>query len=500
METDDNQLVLRVDSGSGQPDGVWLEVSKLLSRRSLPARMGILLTRSSPTPTAENPEGRFPTFRIRSAEETVFSGRALAEYGRWIRGDSYQQTRFIALKLLNRRDFSGTFRFLDREPMFTKFALGVFDLLIEVRPNLIVFDVTPHEFYEFVVWSVADSLGIPVLFFQPCPITPAMLARTNLGKVVIPEGGSVADSVDANLYADLARTILEKLADGADPQYMMRQKNRDRAVSRVRHKWLAVEASFRWLWRKRFPESIHFSGHQMRNGVFVRALEMFLVRSLQLTLRRAVLGLGQSPLPLGDYCVFALHYEPERTSLPDGLPIDFQADAIIAARALMPEALNLVVKEHYSQQTSALRGFLGRSPDFYGLVDSFPRTHFASTTDRLSDLIVGSKAVFTLTGTVALEAVLRGVPVIYFGHPWWEGLPGTFRIDGLRSFREIERGPMPSKGDVVSFIMDLISNRMVPGLPEGSAQIFSPDVLGPVWTTSAALSITRLIEQLLRTE
>jgi hypothetical protein len=33
--------------------------------------------------------------------------------------------------------------------------------------------------------------------------------------------------------------------------------------------------------------------------------------------------------------------------------------------------------------------------------------------------------VFTLTGTVAFEALERGKQVIHYGSPWWEGCPGT---------------------------------------------------------------------------
>jgi hypothetical protein len=179
------------------------------------------------------------------------------------------------------------------------------------------------------------------------------------------------------------------------------------------------------------------------------------------------------------YSVFALHYEPERTSLPEGLPIDFQADAVLKARGLIPEASLLVVKEHYSQQTSALRGFTGRSPLFYDLVESFPNTVFANTTDRLSELVVGAQCVFTLTGTIAIEAVLRGVPVAYFGNPWWSGLPGTVRFDKGVTFEDVVGQTIPSEGEVVSFLEDLTQNHMIPGSASESVETIEKR-LGPL--------------------
>jgi hypothetical protein len=162
----------------------------------------------------------------------------------------------------------------------------------------------------------------------------------------------------------------------------------------------------------------------------------------------------------------------------------------------MPDDVALIVKEHYSQQTAALRGFLGRSPAFYGLVQSLSNAEFASTTERLSDLIRRARCVFTLTGTVAIEAVLRGVPVAYFGSPWWSGLPGTIRIGPDASFGDIVGQRMPTKSEVSIFLENLVREAMVPGLASEPAATVEKR-MGPLpegFFEAEALSIALCIE------
>jgi hypothetical protein len=214
---------------------------------------------------------------------------------------------------------------------------------------------------------------------------------------------------------------------------------------------------------------VDFSGHSNPQSFLARLLKVLLTRSLQRNLSEVIRHLGKSPSPSKPFALFALHYEPERTSLPDGLPIDFQGDAVLQTRAFLPSEIELVVKEHYSQQSSALRGFLGRSPLFYDLVGRLPNTSFVGFDNTLTSLVPDAACVFTLTGTIAIEAVLKGVPVIYFGTPWWEGLPGTFRIEQLASFDDLGPKSAPSLEEILAFLENLVVDCAIPGSASESA-------------------------------
>lgn len=369
----------------------------------------------------------------------------------------------VALKLLNRKDMTGTFRLLEREVIVQSAVLQSLKIFETRKPGLLVFSVTPHEFLPFVLYSAANWLGIPVLFFQPCAVAPAMIPRKSLRQAFVPQDASVAASSVADHVVAAARAGLRPLIEGSDPIYIEMQKSKDRRVFHFSNFFRVLLSTIRSIKTPRFPNSIDFSGHTHRESNLARLGGILLGRSLQISLQQAVDRLGHSE-NVKCYSVFALHYEPERTSIPEGLPIYSMGDAIVQARAILPMDQALVVKEHYSQTSSAMRGTTGRSPLLYDLIQTLPNTFFASTATRLSDLVVDAQSVFTLTGTVAIEAVLRGTPVYFFGSPWWEGLPGTTRINQDFKYPVTRLIEFPNVEEICSFVVDLCRSAMVPGL------------------------------------
>jgi hypothetical protein len=81
-----------------------------------------------------------------------------------------------------------------------------------------------------------------------------------------------------------------------------------------------------------------------------------------------------------------------------------------------------------------------------------------------------------MTGSVGVEAGLQGVPVVYFGNPWWEGMPGSTKFTpGMpvlaprpNSGRDIGSGP----DSVRDFLVDLVANRSIPGFGTPSQERF----------------------------
>ena len=79
-----------------------------------------------------------------------------------------------------------------------------------------------------------------------------------------------------------------------------------------------------------------------------------------------------------------------------------------------------------------------------------------------SHLMQGARVIFTLTGTIGLEAAIKGVPVVYFGLPWWEGLPGTRPYEKI-SIPYEEWAPKPAEpDDVWDFLERLAAKKGIP--------------------------------------
>jgi len=74
--------------------------------------------------------------------------------------------------------------------------------------------------------------------------------------------------------------------------------------------------------------------------------------------------------------------------------------------------------------------------DFYNRIVSLPNVQLISITSSNFDLIDNSKTVVTITGTAGWEAVVRGKPVLIFGHAWYKFCEGVFFIQSEKDCRE----------------------------------------------------------------
>ena len=369
--------------------------------------------------------------------------------------ESWPRIKSVATKLLDRKDFSGTFRNVDRESYIYGKTAEFVQLVRVGAADGFFFPVTPHQVDSYLAWKVSEVLGVPGFFLQPCSIAPLQFPKVRLGEEFpIPVSLPVADSAIVN--AALEHGVV-RLGSQSQPNYMRIQREQDSA-SQTPHKVIRIFRSARFLTRLRFPEAVDFSGWGKVNRLFRSA---FQAGSIYLTQRalsqahdqaifaqRSRFGFRE-PKP-GDY-LYALHYEPERTSTPEGGNHLSQFETLIEISGLLPAGRQLWVKEHYSQFSGSLRGFLARSPHFYQSLELFDKIRFLP---RDYDLRASSGVwalTFTLTGSVALENSFRGLKTGYFGNPWWSGLPGTRKINNESDVRALEKSNPPTQSELDGF-------------------------------------------------
>ena len=401
----------------------------------------------------------------RNFQNAQFDADDASVFASLLSWDGFQQFRFVSIKMLGRVDTTGTFGFLERELEFESFCLRVIHHLRNESPSLIVFSSTPHIFHQYVVWRVAEFLAIPALFFQPSPLAPAMLPRTaKWSPVSIPMLHRSSENVRRQL-SDALRLKLEALKGGSEPTYIQIQRISDVTAIRNGKLLRGLRHLVSRLRRQSDGSRALFSELEDTHPVIARLIGLILEFSRRKSLQGAMQELTDVPDVSGNrFCVFALHYEPERTSLPEGDPWDSQFSAVIATRGLLPKDVKLLVKEHYSQSSGALRGHLGRSKRFYNALSTLDGVEVLAPSVDMRILLESADAVFTLTGSVSVEAAMMGVPVAYFGNPWWEGMPGSIRVNSTTRYGQIIELRGVSSVELERFLEQLTLDRMVPGV------------------------------------
>lgn len=396
------------------------------------------------------------------------SPNAVTEYSRYRRSTAYAETHTMLMLMMSRVDSTGTFRSLEREVLARKMHLEIFGALAETSPTLGVFDVTPHEALDFALMRVLEWKAIPVLMFQPSLVGPQVMARTSLAHTL---PLALDPSVEAEHVAALgevhriADASIDRLAHGTGTPKMDNQKAKEATVGTLASRVSALRFSLRRLRTPGRDVVFALTGHTRIPVRVRRALELLLERSLRMSLRRKIDNLPSlSAAPSHRFALFALHYEPERSSIPEGYPFDSQLDAIAAVSSMLPDDVTLYVKEHFSQKAAALRGFVGRSPDFYDLLSSIPGVIVLGTNTNTRDLMRSAECVMTFTGKVGIEAAVEGSRVLYLGQPWWGQMPGAHNFQELQSYEELLSAPMPAPAEVKAWLSQQIRTALLPGV------------------------------------
>ncbi|MDA7814970.1 hypothetical protein N8964_01955 [Pontimonas sp.] len=400
-----------------------------------------------------------------SIDTDYLTGTSLADL---VSSQEFVKFKVVATALLRRENNYGILREVDTEVLLIGMLNHWLTSLRQVKPDLVLFAVTPHFVETFALYHAACFLGIQGLWFQPSSLSPMMLPRTSLaGRLK----QNFLDGLDYGAVSSEAEMILnaslEHYGSLTTPTYISRQRLVARQNLSLRGRLRAVGVSIKWLRKARFSAKFFPKPPAQLPAVLDRIVQVVVPRALSRELVRShAQSVNREALP-EDLAVFALHYEPERTSTPEGGDDASQLEQLIRAKRLIAGDVELVVREHSSQLSPTLQGYKGRSPLFYRLVKNQLGLWLDSEMP-LDEVLSRSKVVFTSTGNIAVEAALRGVPVVYFGNPWWEGMPGTYRSTEVApGFLKSESFRGAEGATARSFLKKRVLEEMLPG---GGAQ------------------------------
>ena len=128
------------------------------------------------------------------------------------------------------------------------------------------------------------------------------------------------------------------------------------------------------------------------------------------------------------YVVVFLHYQPERTSLPEGRFFTQQYNLIKTLRYGLPDNYMIYVKEHPSMFTCYM-DIRYRNKEFYSRVSSLPNVELVNIGIDSFTLTDHSVAIATITGTVGLQSFIRGKSVLCFGDASYVDFDYCFNIN-----------------------------------------------------------------------
>jgi hypothetical protein len=367
-----------------------------------------------------------------------------------------EKEQIIALEMMLRIDPTKDMRFNDRRDIFNFFSAFWLKKLRALEPDAIYFGVVPHEIGDYILYVVANFLGVDTII----NIEAYVLGRRRICESLeFPQ--ITHPAIFYEEYSDSNNDLQLWLSDQMERKvrtyanWMSHitdlQSNSYENLLPLRFLKRFLEFFLRrktWSRLSRLDNSkitqISLQRTEKFFGKSIYALKRFIslevvnyerrLVSLDRVQRLASVSEGQLN---SDFIVLFLHYQPEMLVSPTaGIFFDqIQNAAIIAAK--LPKGWKLLVKEHPAQEKDSYGyNYLGRDPLFYSKLCSIRNVYLVSSALQTHELILKSRGVATISGTAGWQGLALSKPVLVFGNVWYGDAPHAHKVE---SEQDIEK-------------------------------------------------------------
>ena len=320
------------------------------------------------------------------------------------------------------------------------------EILKKVEPDVVL---SGYEgFHSTLFMLVCRMAGVPwyALTYTPIPRGMTGFSSTNNNK-----GTRSFGLLDEGVYRQLAHITLSKFESREVSAFVPKvESSLFNVISflplRLKNAFLSVRR--------------HLTGgfDKYTHRPFKEAILDYLRRRKNLLVNRS-LKLLNSP-PEEPYVFFGFHMQPEMGIDVWAPYYSNQVHVIECIARSLPPTHTLLVKLHSIDADTWSKAELVRIQNMLGvqLVSAYADTlKFVSNADL----------VFSIQGTIALEAAMMGRQVISFGETLYEDMPSVTRVESLPDLpylvrTKLEQG-QPSRAEILSGLTDVM-RRFRPGL------------------------------------
>jgi len=285
--------------------------------------------------------------------------------------ENYLRAKDRCLKMMDRLDLYGTFNRLDREIIFNKLSMWVLKKIDKSQPDALVFSEAPHSHTYYLIYEVCLYLNLEIIKFNswlPVPLIFLQDVRTD------------ERQKKGEFTSNLSKTMKEGISNYV--YSLSSQKNTDAyelpamKIQRLELKWKSMVVNFIqsgllalirecWFQTRMYFSQDYYPINPYKIGMFGRSKnKKWRKKNLLKEFNKNCETIDLN----SKYIYCALHFEPERTTNPDGGEFHDQAIVIAKLRELVPDDIDIFVKEHPTHFFRAERGSRGRSPLLYDFI------------------------------------------------------------------------------------------------------------------------------------
>lgn len=308
--------------------------------------------------------------------------------------------------------------------------------LLKNQINLFILTIMPHIPCTYIPYALCKAYGIPVIVQGVIPFSKGKKINYILKPSI--------EEIDRH-WEERYIELKNKYWQGEDSVPLPNELNRYFTQYDISHKgkdnviFFNEKNSLTEIVNKYIERAQIYVKRQDYKVLFNKLRYLIFTRAETARFLKQVDKLEENADLNRKYYFFALHLQPEATTLPNGGTF---ADQLMAIRMLvknLPDDTYLYVKEHpsYWIQKGRLESvYESRSIDFYRQIKSLKKVKLVKHTYSSLDLLKNCAAVVTVTGTVGFEALFLGKPVLILGHTFYENYSYAFPVKTAQECRD----------------------------------------------------------------
>ena len=341
-----------------------------------------------------------------------------------------------------RSSFSKTSRHRDIKEVH--FALLTYwnDYIINNSVDLLIMYV-PHTPIHFTIYQLCKIKKIPILYQSNLPI----IKGASLNILIETDIGALSRNFFRNYNKNLCNQEIEnaEFDEGIISKYFGEYKKNSADIKRVIYQ--GKKTNFIKITKFSLKRAIIYI-RQKRFNTLIKKMFFWFKANLETSIFLGkVEKMEIAPDMNKEYVYFPLHLQPEATTLPLGKSFVNQLLVINLISHTLPKDVVLYVKEHpafwlIKERLESMLEF--RDKEFYMHIINLPNVYLIKHDYDSFDLLKNSKAIATVTGTIAWEAAFIGKPVMIYGDVFYQHLPNCVRIKNIIDCQNFFNEFMPS--------------------------------------------------------
>ncbi len=386
---------------------------------------------------------------------------------------NYLRAKDRCLKMMDRLDIYGTFNRLDREVIFNKLTICMLKKIESGQPEALVFSETPHSHTYYLIYEICLYLDLKIIKFNnwlPAPLVFIQDMKTGERQ----KKGQFSSNLSKKMEEDISNYVHSFSNQKGNDSYELPAMKIQRLEIQWKNKLIyfiqsGLLASIKeyWFQTRMFFNHYYYPINPYKAGLFGRS------RNKRLRSKNLIKEFNKNSETIdldSKYVYYALHFEPERTTNPDGGEFHDQAVAIAKLRDLVPDNIDIFVKEHPTHFYRPKLSSRGRSPLFYDFISNINGVKLVPQNTSSFELIEKSVFVSTITGTTAFESSIMGKQSLIFGDTWFNGCPNIILWEANLTFEDIMNQEQSSPDEILEFLLLEKDQYTVPGCQNISAQ------------------------------